>query len=65
MEKSLRIKKIEVPIINGKAELKDDGLYIVSGGKIVMYPLPEYGTVEIKSHAGKADHPLYHVFAEK
>lgn len=65
MENPLKIQKIEVPIVNGKAELKTDGLYIMSGGKIVMYPLPEFGTVEIKIQSGKAGHPLYHLFAEK
>lgn len=65
MENPLKIQKVEISIVNGKAELKDDGLYIVSGGKIVMYPLPEFGTVKIKSHNNQVDHPEYTMFAEK
>lgn len=65
MENSLKIQKIEVPVKDGRAKLQGDGIYLVSDGKVVKYPLPEFGTVEIKSQSGKAGHPLYHLFAEK
>lgn len=65
MENSLRIVKSEVPVQNGKAELQGDGIYIVNDGKVVKYPLPEFGTVKIKSHNSKVDHPEYTMFAEK
>lgn len=65
MENPLKINKVEVPVKDGRAELQGDGIYLVNDGKVIKYPLPEYGTVEIKSHKGEADHPLYHVYAEK
>ncbi|MFT9116572.1 MAG: hypothetical protein ABF497_05530 [Sporolactobacillus sp.] len=65
METPLKIQKIDVPVRNGKAELQGDGIYIVNDGKVVKYPLPEFGTVKIKSHNSKVDHPEYTMFAEK
>ncbi|MDF2789848.1 MAG: Phage-like element protein XtrA [Neobacillus sp.] len=66
----LRIEKTEIPVdsetLSATVNAKDDGkIYIVSKGKVVMYPLPEFGTVEIKCHHAQVDHPQYHLFAEK
>lgn len=69
-ENPLRIKKTEIPVdsdtFSGTANAQDDGkIYIVSKGKVTMYPLPTWGTVEIKCHNAQVDHPQYHLFAEK
>jgi hypothetical protein len=66
----LRIKKTEVQVdsetLTAVVSAKDDGkIYIVSKGKVTMYPLPAWGTVEIKCHNAQVDHPQYHLFAEK
>ncbi|WP_274400259.1 hypothetical protein [Sporolactobacillus sp. CQH2019] len=67
MENPLQINKIEVPVVEGKIEIdtsEGGKFYIVSQGKATMYPLPEYGTVKIKSHGFSVDHPEYTIFAD-
>lgn len=50
---------------NGRARIdsKADGVYVVSGGSVLKYPLPDYGTIKIKIHDSKIDHPEYTIHA--
>ncbi|MCI1857972.1 MAG: hypothetical protein LKI80_07375 [Sporolactobacillus sp.] len=65
MTKTLQIEPEIIPMGNGRARIdsKADGVYVVSGGSVLKYPLPDYGTIKIKIHDSKIDHPEYTIHA--
>jgi hypothetical protein len=65
----VNIKKTEVPVdiatMTAKINAMDNGkIYIVQEGRVLMYPLPAFGTMEIPCQNYKIGRPQYRISAD-
>jgi hypothetical protein len=65
----VNIRKTEMPVniekMTAEINAMDNGkVYIVQEGRVLMYPLPAFGTMEIPCQNYKIGKPKYHISAD-
>lgn len=56
---------VDVETMTAKIDaMENNQVYFVQDGKVVAYPLPAYGTMEISCQNYKIGRPKYHISAD-